>query len=124
MPLNSICDLPLINVGRPARSELKRSTRRSSSGSTLCLTASIRNSRCSSLSICWVFGGEVVRLRPVVRRIQLPHVIVKRRQLLPTSPRGAVARYGGPALVVDAAVDKHLEVLGLVPFGCLASSKL
>ena len=35
LPPNSSCDLPLTSVGRPAMSELKRSTRRSSSGSTL-----------------------------------------------------------------------------------------
>ena len=43
---------------RPAgESELNRSMRRSSRGSTLYLTASIRNSRCSSRQLVRVLGG-------------------------------------------------------------------
>ena len=50
MPAYSVCVLPLISVGRPASSGTKRSICRSSSGSTLYLTASISHSRCSSCS--------------------------------------------------------------------------
>ena len=32
-------------------------------------------------------GGKVVRLRPVVGRVELPHVLGKRRQLGPHHPR-------------------------------------
>ena len=60
-----------------------------------------------------LLGGEVVGLGPVVGAVQLPHVVVERRQLL-ADPRGAVAGAGRPALVVDAAVDERLEVLRLV----------
>jgi hypothetical protein len=41
IPPKSICRLPRTNCGRPAISGTKRSARRSSSGTTLCLTASI-----------------------------------------------------------------------------------
>ena len=51
IPANSSCELPLISVGRPARVGLMRSICRSSSGSTLYLTASISQSRCSSCSL-------------------------------------------------------------------------
>jgi hypothetical protein len=55
MPPNSSWRLPQISWGRPARSALKRSTRRSSNGKTLYLLASSRNSRCSSCSLSgWV----------------------------------------------------------------------
>ena len=50
IPLNSSCELPLISNGRPASSALKRSTRRSSSGSTLYLAASMSQRRCNSCS--------------------------------------------------------------------------
>ena len=117
MPPKRSWVLPLTSVGRPARSELKRSMRRSSSGSTLYLTASIRNSRCSSASLSGLLGGDVVRLRPVVGPVELPHVVVEGRQLGAGDPRRAVAGHCGPALVVDAAVAEHLEVLELVLLG-------
>ena len=50
MPPKSSWRFPLMSWGRPARSALNRSTRRSSSGNTLYLAASSRNSRCSSAS--------------------------------------------------------------------------
>ena len=34
----------------------------------------------------------------------------------PVSPGCAVLGHGGPALVVNAAIARHLEILGLVPF--------
>ena len=45
IPSNSSCDRPRMSVGRPAMSGLNRSMRRSSSGRTLYLTASIRKRR-------------------------------------------------------------------------------
>jgi hypothetical protein len=58
MPPKSNCDFPLISVGRPARSELKRSTRRSSSGSTLYLRASSMNSAFSSSSFSGISAAR------------------------------------------------------------------
>src|ERR1700685_561624 len=51
MPGNSSCELPVISWGRPARSGFIRSAARSSSGSTLYLTASISHSRWSSCNL-------------------------------------------------------------------------
>jgi hypothetical protein len=59
MPRNSSWDLPRMSWGRPARSGLSRSTRRSSNGKTLYLLASSRNSRCSSASFS---GCSLARL--------------------------------------------------------------
>src|SRR3954447_3071083 len=62
-------------------------------------------------------GGEIVRLAPVGGRVvQLPDVVRERWQGF-EHPRHAVVRDGGPALVVDAAVAEHLEVLRLVTVG-------
>ena len=59
--------------------------------------------------------GEVLRLAPVlVGVVELPDVIVERRGLF-LRPRVGVPRHRGPALVIDAAVAEHLEVLRLVP---------
>lgn len=60
-------------------------------------------------------GGEVVRLRPVVGCVELPDVVVERRQLGAELPRSGVPGDGGPALVVGAPVAEHLEVLRRVP---------
>ena len=75
--------LPLIRVGRPARSELKRlRPRRSSRGSTLYFVASMRNSRWSSCELVGVLGGQVVGLGPVGGRVvELPDVVVEGRHL-------------------------------------------
>ena len=97
---------PRTSCGRPAMSGLKRSTRRSSSGSTLYLAASIRNSRCSSAQLLGLLGGEVVGLGPVVGRVELPDVVVEGGQSRSHHPRDAVAGDRGPALVVDAAVAR------------------
>ena len=60
---------------------------------------------------------EVVRLAPVgVGVVELPGVVGERRQRQPLDPRRGVPRDGGPALVVDAAVAEHLEVLRHVAF--------
>ena len=118
MPPNSSCELPLISVGRPARSELKRSIRRSSSGSTLYLRASSHEQRLELGELVGHLGGEVVRLGPVgVGVVELPGVVVERRQRQTLDPRRRVAGDRGPALVVDAAVAEHLEVLRLVALG-------
>ena len=61
--------------------------------------------------------GQVVRLRPVVGSVQLPDVVVVGRQRCAHDPRDAVPRHRRPALVVDAAVDEHLEVLRLASLG-------
>jgi hypothetical protein len=55
MPSNRSWVLPLTVCGRPAMSGLKRSATRSSSGSTLYLTASISNRRCSSVSLSGIW---------------------------------------------------------------------
>ena len=60
---------------------------------------------------------QVVGLRPVVGAVQLPHVVVERGKLPGHDPRGAVFRAGSPALVIDAAVADHLEVLRLAELG-------
>ena len=117
MPPNSSWRLPRISWGRPARSALNRSTRRSSSGNTLYLPASSRNSRCSSAQLLGLLRGQVVGLGPVVGVVQLPDVVVEGGQLGADDPRGAVAGHRRPALVVDAPVAEHLEVLGLVALG-------
>ena len=110
MPPKRSCEVPRTSCGRPARSGLKRSKRRSSSGRTLYFAASIRKRRCSSCSFSGLSRGEVVRLRPVVRAVELPDVVVERRHL-GRHPGNAVPGDSGPALVVDAAVAEHLEVL-------------
>ena len=96
---------------------MSRSATRSSSGRTLYLVASIRNSRCSSASFSGCSAARSLRLRPVGRRVvELPDVVVEGRLLLADQhPGNAVLRHGGPALVVDAAVAEHLEVLRRVP---------
>src|SRR5215204_2233425 len=54
-----------------------------------------------------------MRLGPIVGGVELPYVVVVGRRLLRKGAWGAVTAYGGPPLVIDAAVDDHLEVLGL-----------
>ena len=60
---------------------------------------------------------EVVSLRPVVGGVQLPDVLVERGELPGQDPRGGVFRAGHPALMIDATVAKHLEVLRLAELG-------
>ena len=56
--------------------------------------------------------------RPVrARVVELPDVVVERRQLASSTHGVRVPRHRGPALVVDAAVAEHLEVLRLVALG-------
>jgi hypothetical protein len=62
-------------------------------------------------------GGQVAGLGPVARAVQLPDIVVEGGQLGHHDPGGAVAGDRRPALVVDAAVAEHLEVLGLAPLG-------
>ena len=61
--------------------------------------------------------GQILRLAPVLGRVvEFPDVVVERDSLLADQhPGRAVLRHRGPALVVDAAVAEHLEVLRLVP---------
>ena len=121
MPPNRICRLPLINCGRPARSGLARSANRSSSGSTLYLTASISHSRCSACSLSGFSFARFFDWRPVRGGVvQLPDIVVEGGQLdLSGLPRRSVSGHRGPALVVDAAVARHLEILRLAPLGRL-----
>ena len=73
---------PCTSVGRPARSGLKRSTRRSSSGSTLYFRASVEPELLQLGELLGHLGREVVRLAPVrVRVVELPDVVVEGRQL-------------------------------------------
>ena len=117
MPPNSSWVLPLMSWGRPARSALNRSNLRSSSGKTLYLRGLDQEEPLQVVQPVGVLGGHVAGLGPVVGGVELPDVVVERGQLLAGLPRGGVAGHRGPALVVDAAVDEHLEVLGLVTFG-------
>ena len=107
--------LPLISCGRPARSGLKRSNVRSSSGSALYFVGLDDEETLQLGELLRVLLRQVLRLRPVgVRVVQLPHVVVE-RALVGADPRHAVPRHRRPSLVVDAAVAEHLEVLRLVP---------
>ncbi len=65
--------------------------------------------------------GQVVGLGPVLAAVvELPDIVVEGGHLLPPHlPRRAVLGHRAPALVVDAPVAEHLEVLGLVPLGGL-----
>ena len=119
MPPNRICVLPLISCGRPARSGLNRSNVRSSSGSTLYLAASIRNRRCSSASF---FGFSFARSCACVQSLLVSYssqTSSSNAALVGAQPRHAVPGHRRPALVIDAAVAEHLEVLRLVPLGRL-----
>ena len=60
---------------------------------------------------------EVVRLAPVLCGVvEFPDVVVESRDFLAEKkPRRLVPGDRGPALVVDAAVAEHLEVLRLMP---------
>ena len=73
--------LPRISCGRPARSGLNRSTRRSSSGRTLYFAGLDEEQPLEVRELVRLLGREVVRLGPVVRAVQLPDVVVERRQL-------------------------------------------
>ena len=64
-----------------------------------------------------VLRSEIARLSPVVRAVELPHVVLERWWRI-CLPRSAVLGDGRPALKVDAAVAHHLEVLHLVGFRC------
>ena len=69
-----------------------------------------------------VVGREVVGLAVVVVAVvELPDVVVERGQLTADhDPWRAVLGDRAPALVVDAAVGEHLEVLQVVALGRVA----
>jgi hypothetical protein len=75
------------------------------------------------MQLVGMLGRQVPGLAPVAGGVvQLPAVVVERGCLLPDQdPRGLVPGDRGPALVVDAAVAEHLEVLGLVPVRLLGA---
>ncbi len=111
MPPKSSCELPRTSSGRPARSALKRSKRRSSSGSTLYFRASSRKSCCSSASFSGCSAARSCACVQSSGAVELPDVVVERRHLR-VAFHGMLWRVTrSPALVVDAAVAEHLEVL-------------
>ena len=123
MPANSSCDLPLMRVGRPGQLGVE------ALGPTVVQWQHVVLHRLDQEQALQLMQplrhllGKIVGLRPVVRGVQLPNVVVVGRHLH-RSPRQAVPRHRRPALVVDAAVDPHLEVLGgRAGRGALASSK-
>jgi hypothetical protein len=65
MPPKSSCEVPRTSTGRPTRSALKRSMRRSSSGSTLYLRASVEPELLQLGQLLGLLGRHVVRLAPV-----------------------------------------------------------
>ena len=107
--------LPWTSVGRPARSELKRSTRPVVEREHVVLDGLdqeqplqlARACRACSAARSWAWVQSL-------GVVELPDVVVERGQLAAHHPRRAVPGDRGPALVVDAAVAEHLEVLGLV----------
>ena len=121
MPPNRIWVLPLISTGRPAsigvhplRDPIVERQH----------VVACRLDQPQALQFVQLFRhllGQVVRLAPVlVGVVELPDVVVEGRGLLADQePRRLVPRHRGPALVVDAAVAEHLEVLRLVPLGRL-----
>ena len=86
IPPKSSCELPRTSCGRPARSALKRSNRRSSSGSTPYLAASIRKSRCSSASFSGIsFARSRAWVQSVRAVVQLPDVVVEAAAVPPST---------------------------------------
>ena len=57
-----------------------------------------------------ILGDEVLRLRPVVGAVEFPDVVVERRRRI-RLPRRSMLRHRRPALMIDAAIAHHLEVL-------------
>ena len=68
MPPNSSCEVPWTSCGRPARSGLKRSTRRSSRGRTSCRIASVSQRRWSS---CSLSGSSAARSCAASRHVRV-----------------------------------------------------
>jgi hypothetical protein len=69
MPEKRSCVLPCTTCGRPAMSEFVRSALRSSSGKTLYFDASEIEQTLHLSDLLRHFRGEVVSLRPVLRRV-------------------------------------------------------
>ena len=90
--------VPVISCGRPAMVASKRSTRRSSRGSTSYLRGLLQEELLQLAQLVGHLRGQVVRLGPVVRAVQLPDVVVEGRQLGHRDPGRGVLRHGGPAL--------------------------
>ena len=106
--------MPAMSTGRPARSGLNRSMRRSSSGQHAVPRRLDEEQPLQLAQLLRDLGGEVVGLGPVVRGRRAPTRRRRRAGQRLDHPRGAVPGHGGPALVVDAAVDEALEVLQVV----------
>ena len=59
------------------------------------------------------FHSQVLRLRPVGVCVQLPNIILKRREFLGwRGPRRAMLRDGSPTIVVNPAITDDLKILG------------
>ena len=120
IPPNSTCELPRTSCGRPAMSALSRSAVRSSSGSTLYFVASMQP---QALELVQLVGHLLRRGRSTGSSPASRRRAPRRRRRTPArlraahDPRRAVLGHRAPALVVDAAVAEHLEVLQVVALG-------
>ena len=118
MPLARTCDVPRTSTGRPAVSEFIRSAMRSSIGKHAVPRGFDDPKALKLVQLIGHLFREVVRLRPILRRVvQLPHVIVERRRSGRHDPGRAMPRDRRPAFVINSAIAEHFEVLGFVAFG-------
>ena len=78
MPPKRSCELPLTSTGRPTRSALNLSMRRSSRGRTLYFCASSSQTSCSSASFSGISTSEIACLAPVARFVELPDIVRER----------------------------------------------
>ena len=117
MPGKNSWELPWMSVGRPARSGLRRSARAVVEREHVVLGGldepePLQLGQPLGLLLGQVAGLAVVAAGAVV---ELPHVVVEGRHVAADhDPRRLVLGDGAPALVVDAAVAEHLEVLEVV----------
>ena len=118
MPPNSSCDVPLTS-DRPARGGGVQPLHPPVvDGQHLVASRLLEEEPLELGEPLGLLGRQVAGLAPVGRRVvQLPDVVLERRQLRRGHPRRRVLRDGRPAAVVDAAVADHLEVLRLVLLG-------
>ncbi len=121
MPPKRSWVLPLISTGRPAMSGFIRFARSVVERQHVVARRLDQPQALQLVELLRHLLGQVVRLAPVlVGVVELPDVVVEGGHLLADEQPGRlVPRHRGPALVVDAAVAEHLEVLRLVPLGRL-----
>ena len=117
IPANSSCELPLISAGRPARVGVDAFDLSVIERQHVVLDRFDQPKPLQLMQFVRILLGEILGLRPVgVAVVEFPDVVVEGRHGLPAHlPRRAVLGHRAPALVVNAAVAEHLEVLGLVP---------